>query len=389
VKQPSSQALEHSMMLCQKISELITSSGGKITFAEFMQQALYAPVLGYYNSGTTKFGAAGDFITAPELGSMFANCVAIQCKQILRATASSTILEIGAGSGQFACDLLIALNKTEINLKQYLILELSADLRLRQQQLIKKLCPQFVDRVQWLDQLPGTAINGVIIANEVIDAMPVARFCFAANKLQEYYVVTDNNKFAWLLENPSKQLEKSFADQNISLYLEQAEQPYVSELNLWQAAWIKSLSQSLDSGAILLFDYGFPRAEYYHPQRITGTLMCHYQHHCHADPFYYPGLQDITAHVDFTSIAENAVANNLELGGYANLASFLINCGITSLIANPVTQRQAQELNILSSPAEMGELFKVMGLTKNLNDQLIGFKDFDKRHSLGNTNHKP
>ena len=389
MKQPSPQALEHSQLLQQKIADLIRSQGGKLSFAEFMQQALYAPGLGYYNCGATKFGAAGDFVTAPELGSLFAKCLAVQCAQILENSCGNTILEIGAGSGQLACDLILSLNNLGITLDRYLILELSAELIQRQQQKISQLCPQFLDRVQWLDQLPANPINGVILANEVMDAMPVNRFHFADNVLQEYYVTTANNNFAYELLAPSTPLQRAFEQQNLSMYLESGEHAYSSEINLWLPAWIKSLSHSLNTGAILLFDYGFPRAEYYHPQRDSGTLMCHYQHYCHADPFWYPGIQDITAHVDFSTIAIAATACDLNLSGYTNLASFLINCEITKQSSVPLTVQQAQEFNTLTSPAEMGELFKASCLTKHISDSLVGFAQFDKRYSLEQTSHKP
>jgi SAM-dependent MidA family methyltransferase len=380
LKEPSPAAIAHSKLLSAKIIEKINLHGGKISFSDFMQQALYAPCLGYYSAGATKFGASGDFITAPELGSLFAKCVAKQCAEILQTLNSYTILEIGAGSGQLACDLFLALGQLNINLDNYLILELSADLKQRQQQKIKELCPQFYDRVQWLDQLPQQAINGIILANEVIDAMPVTRFCFTQNKLQEYYVIEKSSHFEYSLEPPNDELERAFSAANIGLYLEPNKSDYNSEINLWLQPWLKSLSTCLNSGAILLFDYGFPRSEYYHPQRDNGTLMCHYQHLAHSDPFFYPGLQDITAHVDFTAVAEAADLCALNVSGYTNLAGFLINCGINEF--PPSSSKQAQELNSLSSPAEMGELFKAMILTRMNSENFLGFSQFDKLHTL-------
>lgn len=379
MKEPSALAMAHSAQLSALIRAKIKTQNGCISFAEFMQQALYAPGLGYYNSGTQKFGGNGDFVTAPEIGSLFAKCVAQQCAQILSALVAPTILEIGAGSGRLACDLILSLAQQNIKLDRYLILELSADLRQRQQQLLQQNCPDFFENIQWLDHLPES-INGVIIANEVMDAMPVSRFQWHNNTLQEYYVTTHPHNFSYVLQEPTPQLLHAFAAANIALYLETIAEPYSSEINLWLNAWIHSLADCLQQGAILLFDYGFGRAEYYHPQRDTGTLMCHYQHHCHADPFYYPGLQDITAHVDFTAVAEAADASNLQVTGFTNLAGFLINCGITNFFDQ--TPANSHELNLLTSPAEMGELFKAMILTKDIAVEMVGFDSYDKLHTL-------
>lgn len=364
----------HKDSIAAEISQRIKHNHGKISFAEYMQLVLYAPGLGYYSAGATKFGAAGDFVTAPELGTLFAQCVAQQCAQILALNPNSVILEIGAGSGQLACDLLTSLKKLNSLPKKYLILELSAELRQRQQQKIRDLCPEYMNIFTWLDLLPETAITGIILANEVLDAMPVTKFYATATQIQEYYVTEINNKLSYQLEPASEIL------QNAIIKLNLPNLPYESEINLWLPGWIKSLSESLNAGAILLFDYGFSRAEYYHPERSTGTLMCHYQHHSNPDPLFNPGLQDITAHVDFTAVAEAAEDNNLEISGYTNLASFLINCGITNFIETSI--KQAQELNTLTSPAEMGELFKAMILTRSIDIPLVGFSQFDKLHTL-------
>lgn len=371
-------ALQHGKRLQQHIIEHIATKEGRISFSEYMQLALYAPGLGYYNAGTIKFGASGDFITAPELGSLFAKCVAAQFKQIFSDINAANILELGAGSGQLACDLLLELDQQNVPLENYYILELSADLRMRQQEQILQRYPQYKHLIHWIDHLPRTPFNGIIFANEVIDAMPVTRFHFANDLLQEYFVTVNDECFAELLEKPSKNLAAAFAQTNIANYISQ---PYTSEINLWLSPWIKSLNACLNSGAILLCDYGFPRAEYYHPQRNNGTLMCHYQHRCHNNPFVYIGLQDITAHVDFTAVAEAAHDCGLSIAGYTNLASFLINCDITKFIQAPSMQ-QVQELNMLTSPAEMGELFKCIALTKNTDLPLLGFQRHDKSHCL-------
>lgn len=371
-------ALQHCLQLEQYICNAIAQHGGKISFMQFMQHALYAPGLGYYNAGSIKFGRHGDFITAPEIGCLFAKCMTVQIQEILQACNANTILEIGAGSGQFAVDALRALHTQHIKIEKYYILELSADLRDRQQQKIFNTAAEFRNVVQWIDQLPATPFNGVIFANEVLDAMPVALFHYANNVLHEYYVRFQDEKFALCLEPASAALAATFTKQQIAQFISQ---PYISEINLYLQPWIKSLSACLNRGAILLCDYGFPRAEYYHPQRNQGTLMCHYQHRCHGDPLINIGLQDITAHVDFTAIAEAADACGLDLGGYTNLNSFLLNCDLSKFADTPSAQ-QSQEINILSSPSEMGELFKCMALVKNLDMQLQGFRQFDKSYVL-------
>ncbi len=357
------------------ITQQIRAQGGKITFAEFMQHALYAPHIGYYNAPNVILGPQGDFITAPELGGVFAKCLAVQCAEILHTLPQKNILEFGAGTGKLAGDLLDALTQHNIQLDNYLILELSPSLRQRQQDLIAQKYPQYRHLITWLDRLPATTIDGIFLANEVIDAMPVARFYFANDKLQEYLVCEHENMFSLVTAAPTQRLHAAFIAAKITKHISQ---PYSSECNLWLPAWLTSLAACLHTGAILLCDYGFPRAEYYHPQRNTGTLMCHHRHRSHSNPFVYVGLQDITAHVDFTTVAEIASECGLNLAGYTNLASFLLNCGLTEY----ATEAISREINTLTSPAEMGELFKVMALTKDLDLPLCGFAQNEKSYSL-------
>lgn len=356
-----------------KIKEHISANGGRISFADYMQLALYAPGYGYYSSGKVKFGRGGDFVTAPELGECFAKCLAMQCRQIFEHLPVKNILEIGAGTGKLARDLQQLLGDS---LDQYYILELSAELQQRQAQL--------APGAKFLNTLPEN-FTGIIIANEVLDAMPVSKFFYNQGKLQEFYVTQD---FAFAIGEPTAQLKRYFEEIELNKHLTDN---YTSEVNLWLPGWIKSLDHSLQQGVILLFDYGFPRAEYYHPQRNTGTLMCHYQHKCHSDPLHMPGEQDITAHVDFTAVAEAACAVGLEIGGFNNLASFLINCGLLagdpgshSTSSRRMTETQAitHEINMLTSPAEMGELFKAMALTKNFDAVLCGFSNYDRTVTL-------
>lgn len=375
-------ALQRSQKLLDYIVADIQAKEGAISFARYMDLALYTPGLGYYSGGALKFGPHGDFITAPELSSLFSQCLARQCQEILQRLGTGDILEVGAGSGQMAADLLIELAKTQLIPTHYYILELSAELQQRQQEKIASLCPELYSRVQWLNALPPQGFQGIILANEVLDAMPVHRFYLTDSNIQEIQVVEHKGR-----------LQLSFSATKIPELLALSElyawnTPYTSEINLNLKPWISSLADILKSGAILLIDYGFPRTEYYHPDRNMGTLMCHYKHHSHTDALLYPGLQDITAHVDFTAIAEAASTAKLEVLGFTHQAAFLLNCGLLEIIEKfqPTTIRekaaQNHAIQLLSSPAEMGELFKVIALGRNVTEPLIGFSAMDRRYSL-------
>ncbi len=285
---------------------------------------------------------------------------------------------LGAGSGRFACDLLTQLEEWDCLPSQYLILEVSPDLRWRQQELVTQKYARFAHLVHWTETLPTEKFTGVVFANEVIDAMPISKFLYTENTLQEYYVKTNKDGFAFVTGAATPKLADTFHTNNIAAYLTQ---PYTSEVNIWLAGWIKSLAACIHSGVILLCDYGFSRAQYYHPQRHSGTIMCHYKHQAHCDPLIHVGVQDITAHVDFTAVAEAALANDLYVSGYTNMSSFLINCGITEFIDHN-SFAQKHEVNTLTSPAEMGELFKVMLLSRMQQEDFLGFKHFDKTHTL-------
>jgi len=365
--------------LIKKISKEILDKG-PISFARYMQLALYTPGLGYYSSGQQKFGATGDFITAPECSALFSHCVARQCEQVLRDLEQGVILELGAGSGVMAIDILLVLEKMSCLPKKYFILELSAELQARQQESFSLKAPHLLSRVQWLERMPAEPIQGVVLANEVMDAMPVHKF-LVGDTLQEYYVDYQDEKFIWHFQKASAELEKAVAALNMDL-----DKKFESEINLLLPGWIASLSDSLQRGLVLLIDYGFPRREYYHPDRHMGTIMCHYQHRSHPDPLLLTGLQDITAHVDFTAIAESAADNGFEVEGYVNQAAFLINCGITDLLekaSDEVTRfNWSSQVKLLTLPSEMGELFKVIALTKGLDQDLLGFQAMDQLERL-------
>ncbi|MDH5632540.1 MAG: SAM-dependent methyltransferase [Gammaproteobacteria bacterium] len=358
----------------------INRNGGSISFAEFMHLALYAPGLGYYTAGKNKFGEAGDFITAPEISSLFGYCLAQQCADIIGDVDNADILEIGAGSGKLACDMLARLEQLGQLPAHYYILEVSADLRQRQQQLLGSTLPQLADRVLWLDTLP-TRFRGIIIANELLDAMPVERFLLSGNGIEQLGVATENGELCWQRQPANDVLTGRVNRLGLSA-------PYISEINFNAEAWIASLADIIDQGLVLLIDYGFPEHEYYHADRREGTLMCHYKHHSHDNPLVLTGLQDITAHVDFTAVAQAAVDNGLDVAGYTSQAAFLIGCGLEQLAADldladdRTRLSMAAQISKLTQPSEMGELFKVIGLGKHINTLLRGFMVQDRRDRL-------
>jgi SAM-dependent MidA family methyltransferase len=377
---PSAEATQHSALLTDSIRSDIAARGGWISFARYMELALYAPGLGYYTAGAHKFGEAGDFITAPDLSPLFGHTVARQAAEIM-AHSASHILELGAGNGKLAADMLMELERLGSLPDSYGILEVSADLRERQQILLRERLPHLFNRIQWLDELPEI-FSGAMIANEVLDALPVHLVHWNDSAITERGVAAGDDGFIWQ-ERPIGDAVLLQAAQQISV-----PDGYVSEICLAARGLVGSLAQCLQQGALLFIDYGFGAREFYHPQRDTGTLMCHYRHHAHDDPFYLPGLQDITAHVNFTDIAECGIDAGLKLLGYTNQAFFLINCGITELLqdTSPENLRAylplSSQLQKLTSPAEMGELFKVIALGKVLDAPLIGFTRGDLSRTL-------
>ena len=355
-----------------------------------MAMVLFEPGLGYYVSGSQKFGASGDFVTAPEISPLFSYCLARQCVEIfafMGADCEKSVLEFGAGTGIMAADILLEMEKLGRLPDHYYILEVSADLRQRQQETLKAKADHLLDRISWIEGLPAKNFTGVVLANEVLDAMPVHRFYKDKNNsdrtLGEYYVVEQDSGFAWQ-QGP---LSNDVLDKKLAELQDRLPGNYSSEINLAASAWIKSIASWLQKGVVLIVDYGFPRHEYYHPQRGQGTLMCHYRHHSHSDPFLYPGLQDITAHVDFTAVAEAADTAGLDIIGYTSQAFFLLGNKVEEYLAdlnsrNPEYMRLSQQLKTLTMPGEMGELFKVMALGKSFNASLRGFSLKDDRFRL-------
>ncbi|MDH4284008.1 MAG: SAM-dependent methyltransferase [Gallionellaceae bacterium] len=377
---PSPEAVQHSARLCELIRNEIVAQGGWIPFARFMELALYAPGLGYYTAGARKFGEAGDFVTAPEISPLFGRTLAWQAVEIM-SQSEPQIMELGAGSGKLAVDMLGELDQLNCLPERYNILEVSADLRERQQALLRERLPHVFNRVRWLDALPDS-ISGAIIANEVLDALPVHLVHWADGGIFERGVSCSGENFVWQ-DRPIESPELLRIAQGI-----QVPDGYLSEISLAARGLASSLCDRLQQGVLLFIDYGFGAGEYYHPQRAQGTLMCHYRHLAHGDPFYLPGLQDITAHVDFSAITESALASSAHLLGYTTQAHFLINCGIADFLseADPENLRDylplSAQLQKLTSPAEMGELFKVIALGKHISEMLRGFEGGDKSRLL-------
>jgi SAM-dependent MidA family methyltransferase len=367
--EPAPDALAHSHRAAEHIRTAIRAAGGMIPFGRYMDLALYAPGLGYYSAGARKFGAAGDFITAPELSPLFSRCLARQCTEVLGTMQGGSILELGAGSGVMAADMLLELQALGSLPAEYLILEVSAELKERQRQTLAAKATALASRVRWLDALP-TGFSGVIVGNEVLDALPVERFLKRPGGFDEYCVRAEGEGFAWATRPAGEQFAEVLRAFEATLAAPLAS-GYTSEICLGAGPLISSLAHALQQGALLLLDYGYPRAAYYHQERSMGTLMCHYRQRAHDDPFLHPGLQDITAHVDFTAVAEAGTSSGLELAGYTTQAHFLMALGVAGLAG--ADMKAAQQVKLLTLPEEMGERFKAIGFGKGIDTALSGF----------------
>lgn len=375
----------HSERLIEAIRDAIEVQKGWLPFERYMEMALYAPGLGYYSAGARKLGAHGDFVTAPELSPLFSRCLARQCAQVLQEIGGD-ILELGAGSGTMAADILLELALLDRLPKRYLILEVSADLRERQRVTLTERAPQLLSLVTWLDALPSDLV-GVVIANEVLDALPVQRFVIRSGQVNALGVTWQLGKLDWSEVHADKQLENA-----VRAIEECIGQPfpdgYTSEINLRLRSWLAGIAASLQRGVMLFVDYGLPRAQYYSRERTRGTLLCHYRHRFHDDALLYVGLQDIGAWVDFTAVAEAAVESDCSVVGYTTQAHFLIGCGIDKLLADLAEQGLESRLQIgkqamvLTLPGEMGERFKAIALGKNWDLPLTGFSVRDMAAAL-------
>ena len=365
----------------------IAAAGGALPFDRYMEIALYAPGLGYYVNGRRKFGEGGDFITAPELSPLFGSCLAQQLAECLQNIGGGSLLEIGAGSGRLAADLLRGLESLDNLPDEYLILELSPSLQALQRETLASEVPALLPRVRWLQTLPDAGFHGVVVGNELLDAMPVNRFRRHAGAWQELAVEgdTDGLRDRWLapytpgLVDALERLWPSGAD---------VSDGYSSEINLRLEPWLRALVERMRRGYLLLIDYGYPRHEYYHPERDQGTLICHYRHRAYADSYLLPGLQDMTANVDFSALAEAGRRNGLHLVGYTTQAHFLIDSGLERLLAASDPDDVQRHLQLmqgvkkLTLPSEMGERFKVMALALDAPPGLSGFATRDLRARL-------
>jgi SAM-dependent MidA family methyltransferase len=383
---PDTEAAAHSRRVAEHIAAEIALNG-PLPFSQFMALALYAPGLGYYSAGNRKFGAQGDFITAPELGPAFAHALAHAIEAAMASLSDWRILEAGGGSGRLAADLLLALERRHALPTCYQLLEISAELRERQHETLAALCPHLLDCVEWLDAPPARGWQGVLLANEVVDALPATRFVLREDGFFEQYVTGGPNEFLWT-ELPAppallQLLERRFADRAGDL-----PRPYRSELHATLAPWLQAVTVTMRQGLALFIDYGYPRDEYYRAERSDGTLVCHYRHHAHDDPLILPGLQDITAFVDFTALAEAAMHCGLDVAGYTSQAQFLIGNDIEGYLHAADDLPFADRLRIVDAvkklmlPGEMGERFQAMALTRGIDaDALPGFQH-DLRYRL-------
>jgi SAM-dependent MidA family methyltransferase len=376
----------HSERLVLRIRDAIDAQGGWISFEQFMEMALYEPGLGYYSAGSTKLGQAGDFVTAPEISPLFSRCLAAQCIEVFDHIGPADILEFGAGAGTMASDILAELALQQRLPERYFILEVSADLRQRQRATLEERVPELLPRVQWLDRLPEF-LRGVVLANEVLDALPVQRFRMRGTQVNSVGVTWQLGRLDWSevhadagLEATVRAIEKDSG--------EALPDGYLSEINMRLAPWLAGIAETLKEGVAIFIDYGLPQREYYRHERREGTLLCHYRHRFHDDPLINAGVQDIGAWVDFTSVASAAVDAGLRVAGFTTQAHFLIGAGIEHFMADiasrPVTERVqlARQAMVLTLPGEMGERFKVIGLTANYDHPLRGFAVRDLLGSL-------
>lgn len=366
--------------LVARLREMIARAGGAADFSEFMQCALYEPGLGYYMAGLRKFGAEGDFVTAPELGDLFGRCLARQCAEVLDTLSGGDLLEFGAGSGQLCAQLLAALDERGVLPDRYCILELSPDLRERQQNTIREHCPELLECCRWLDRLPDD-FKGIVVANEVLDAMPVERFRVTESGVEIIQVSWSGDAF----HETSRPAEDDEVPEIMDKGLPAG---YESEIGVMAQRWVSEIGNWLRRGVVLIIDYGFPAHEFYHPQRRRGTLMCHYRHKAHPDPYRHIGMQDITTHLDFSALACKADQAGLDVLGFTHQGAFLLSLGMLDLVKADIESSSrnhwalSQQVQRLTQSHEMGELFKVLALGRDYPGELTGFQYLDHRARL-------
>jgi SAM-dependent MidA family methyltransferase len=383
---PDAVSAAHSERCADYIRARISDAGGSISFAEYMHYALYAPGLGYYSAGARKFGADGDFVTAPEISPLFGRVVAQQCAPVLRDSGDASLLEFGAGSGRLALDMLRAFEALDALPVEYRILEVSADLRERQQQLLHAELPHLADRIVWLDRMPA-AHRGVVVANEVLDALPVERFMRRHDGVYQMRVIEEDGEFVFVDEPAPEVLDRAVRgiEGHIGARLPDN---YISEVSLAAPGWLADVARMLEHGLVLLFDYGVSRREYYAADRNEGWLRCHFRHRVHSDPLILPGIQDLTAWVDFTAVAEAAAGERLQVLGYASQSQFLLAGGIEAELRDfaemPIESQlqTAQQVKMLTLPGEMGENVKCICLARGDIARPGPFESADRTHTL-------
>lgn len=376
----------HAARVLERLRQAIAAAGGWLPFDEYMALALYSPGLGYYSAGAHKLGQGGDFTTAPEISPLFGRCLARHCAQVLAAVEEGEVLEIGAGSGRLAFDVLLAMQAAGCAPRRYRILEISADLRERQRALLATLPPALASCVEWIDAPPEGSWQGALLANEVLDALPVQCFTWLEGKPLESGVCVDARGALRWHERPASpslaaEIQRLRADAGVTW-----PDGYTSELCTRAGAWIGAMTRTLQHGVALFIDYGVPRREYYSAERDRGTLRCHYRQRAHDDPFAHPGMEDITAWVDFTRVAEAADAAGLDVLGYATQAGALLGLGIEADVSASTDERtrimRATEARQLLMPTEMGETFKFIALGRNCDVPLAAFAHQDLRDRL-------
>ena len=381
---PEGSACSHSAAVTRYIRERIEDAGGVLPFDQYMDAVLYAPGLGYYATGTRKFGEGGDFITAPEMGPLFGQCLAHEVGPVLEMIDAPCVLEFGAGSGALAQSLIEALVASGQLPSRYCILEISPDLRERQRERLEPLAKSYGLTIEWLEQIPSEPLHGVILANEVVDAFAVTRFRVIEGRPWRAGVCIEGDGFAW--DWIDDLAPDSVAAKIVRRY--DLAEGYTSEVCPRADAWIDTLSHCLEQGLAIVIDYGFSAGEYYLPERSQGTLRCHYQHRAHNDPLIFSGIQDITCHVDFSALADAGQAAGFDILGYTSQEAYLLSLGLLDLAApqpeddEKAVLARAAEVKQLILPSQMGEAFKVMALGRNLDQKLQGFDLRDRRPSL-------
>lgn len=373
--------------LVRAIRDEIAASG-PMPFSRYMERCLYAPGLGYYSAGRTKFGAAGDFVTAPELGPLFARSIARASAPLLRELGGADFLELGGGSGAFALDALREFAALDAIPRRYRILEPSADLRQRQQErALRELPPELAVRLEWIERPPEASWRGVLFANEVVDALPATRFAMLGGEVFEEHVGIDGERLV-RVDRPADALVGGAVRAVERCLQAPFDDGYRSEILPQLPYWMQAIAATLRAGAMLFVDYGYPRREFYLPERRDGTLVCHYRHRAHADALLWPGLQDITAFVDFTALAEAGIAAGFDFAGYAPQGAFLLASGLAEIVASEPDDsdlerlRRAAETKRLTLPGEMGERFQVMAFTRDVGDALPGLRAVDRSRRL-------